>query len=70
MITDSSKNYLDNTLTLVFDGDTPSDADIREYCKKNYGAGVLEYYIDPPNEGFGGFPNPGIVKVTLPHRKE
>jgi hypothetical protein len=67
MITDSSKNYLDNTVTMVYDGEDISVTEIFEYCKKNYGVAPVEFDIEPPNEGFGGYPNPGIVKVRLPH---
>jgi hypothetical protein len=67
MITDSSKNYMDNTLTLVYDGEDISDQEILDYCKKNYRVEPVGFDIEPPNEGFGGFPNPGIVKVQLPY---
>ena len=64
MIYDSSKNYLDGWVTLVFDGVTPTTDEINEYCKRNYGFVPKSVYIDGPNEGFGGFPNPGIVKCA------
>jgi hypothetical protein len=67
MITDSSKNYMDNTLTLVYDGEDISVQEIYDYCKKNYRVEPVGIDIEPPNEGFGGFPNPGIVKVQLPY---
>jgi hypothetical protein len=66
MITDSSKNYLDNTLTLVYEGTDITDQEIIDYCKRNYGTEPVSFFVEPPNEGFGGFPNPGIVKVDLP----
>jgi len=65
MITDSSKNYLDNTLTLVYDGETVSIQEIYDYCEQNYNVVPVSFDIEPPNEGFGGYPNPGIVKVRL-----
>jgi hypothetical protein len=68
MITDSSKNYLDNTLTLVYDGEDISNQEIFDFCKRNYGVEPVEFDIEPPNVGFGGFPNPGIVKVQLPYQ--
>jgi len=66
MITDSSKNYLDNTLLLVFDGETVSEQEVRDYCQRYYGAEPVEIDIKPPSEGFGGYPNPGTVRVQLP----
>ena len=66
MITDSSKNYLDNTLTLVYDGDDVSVQEILDYCEKCYQVTPDTFVIDPPSTGFGGYPNPGIVKVQLP----
>jgi hypothetical protein len=69
MIYESSKNYLNNTLTLVFDGNVaPTEDEIRDYCKRNYGVnGLFEFYIDLPREGYGGYQNEGIVKVQLPY---
>jgi hypothetical protein len=66
MITDSSKNYLDNTLTLVFEGESVSEQEVREFCQRNYKVVPVSIDIEPPNEGFGGYPNPGVVKVQLP----
>jgi hypothetical protein len=66
MITDCSKNYLDNTLTLVFEGDSVSEQEVRDYCQRNYNVLPVTIDIEPPNEGFGGYPNPGVVKVQLP----
>jgi hypothetical protein len=65
MITDGSKNYLDNTLTLVYDGETVSTQEIYDYCKKNHNVEPVAFEIEPPYEGFGGYPNPGTVKVRL-----
>ena len=66
MITDCSKNYLDNTLTLVFEGESISEQEVRDYCQRNYNVVPVSIDIEPPNEGFGGYPNPGVVKVQLP----
>lgn len=66
MITDSSKNYLDNTLTLVYDGETVSVQEIYDYCEQNYTVVPVSFEIELPNEGFGGYPNPGTVRVQLP----
>ena len=66
MITDGSKNYLDNTLTLIYDGETVSTQEIYDYCRQNYNVEPVAFEIEPPNEGFGGYPNPGTVKVQLP----
>jgi hypothetical protein len=66
MIYDSSKNYLDRTITLVFDGNEPSSDDIKEYCIRNYGEAPASFDIDPEHEGLCGYTNPGIVKVQLP----
>ena len=66
MITDGSKNYLDNTLTLVYDGEDVSTQEIYDYCEQNYKVEPVRFEIEPPNEGFCGYPNPGIVKVQLP----
>ena len=68
MITDSSKNYLDNTLTLVYDGEDVSIHEVFDYCKRNYGVEPVGFDVEPPNEGFGGLTNPGIVKVRLPRK--
>ena len=65
MIYDSSKNYLDRTIILVFDGADPSSDEIKEYCIRNYGETPESFEIDPEHEGFGGYTNPGIVKVQL-----
>lgn len=66
MITDCSKNYLDNTLTLVYDGETVSTQEIYDYCRQNYNVEPVRFEIEPPNEGFGGYPNPGTVWIQLP----
>jgi hypothetical protein len=66
MITDCSKNYLDNTLTLVYEGEDVSIQEVHDYCKRNYNVEPVSFDIELPNEGFGGYPNPGIVKVQLP----
>jgi hypothetical protein len=66
MITDGSKNYLDNTLTLVYDGETVSTQEIYDYCRQNYNVEPVVFEIELPNEGFGGYPNPGTVRVQLP----
>lgn len=65
MITDSSKNYLDGWVTLVFDGVTPTITEINEYCQRNYSFTPKSIDIDEPREGFGGYPNPGIVKCII-----
>lgn len=65
MITDSSKNYLDNTLTLVFDDVEPTVEEIFDYCIQHYSGTPTEIDIEPANEGYGGYTNPGIVKVQL-----
>lgn len=70
MITDGSKNYLDNTLTLVYDGETVSIQEIYDYCDQNYNIVPVSFDIEPPDEGFGGYPNPGIVKIQLPRNPE
>ena len=66
MITDGSKNYSDNTLTLIYDGETVSIQEIYDYCKKNHNVEPIAFEIESPNEGFGGYPNPGTVCVQLP----
>jgi hypothetical protein len=66
MITDSSKNYMDNTLTLIYDGLDVSIQEIYDYCKKNHNVEPVEFEIELPNEGYGGYPNPGTVTVQLP----
>jgi len=66
MITDGSKNYMDNTLTLIYDGETVAIQEIYDYCRQNYNVVPVEFEIELPNEGFGGYPNPGTVWVQLP----
>ena len=66
MITDSSKNYLDNTLTLIYDGETVSIQEIYDYCEQNYNVVPVSFEIELPTEGFGGYPNPGTVRIQLP----
>ena len=66
MITDSSKNYGDNTLTLIYDSETVSVQEIYEYCEQNYNVEPIGFTVEPPTEGFGGYPNPGTVTVQLP----
>ena len=66
MITDCSKNYMDNTLTLVFEGESVSGQEIRDFCQRNYNVVPVSFDIELPNEGYGGYPNPGVVKVQLP----
>lgn len=63
MIYDSSKNYLDGWVTLVFDGADPTLVEVIDYVNKNYGFTPKSVTIESPCEGFGGFPNPGIVKA-------
>jgi len=65
MITDSSKNYSDNTLTLIYDGDVTVQQ-IYDHCQRNYNVVPVSIDIEPPNEGYGDYPNPGVVKVQLP----
>ena len=64
MIYDSSRNYLEGWVTLVFDGVTPTEAEITAYCQRNYGFTPKSICIDEPCDGFGGFPNPGIIKCS------
>jgi len=66
MIADSSKNYMDNTLTLIYDGETVSIQEIYDYCKKNHNVEPVAFEIELPNEGYGGYPNPGTVWIQLP----
>jgi len=66
MITDSSKNYGDNTLTLIYDGETVSVQEIYDYCLQNHNVVPVSFDIEPPCEGYGGYPNPGTVTVRLP----
>jgi hypothetical protein len=63
MIYDSSKNYLDGWVTLVFDGTDPTLGEVVDYVTKNYGFTTNSVAIESPCEGFGGFPNPGIAKA-------
>ena len=65
MITDCSKNYMDNTLTLVFEGESVSEQEIRDFCQRTYKVEPVAIDIEPPNEGYGGYTNPGVVKVQL-----
>lgn len=62
MIYDSSKNYLDGWVTIVYDDVDPTPEEINTYCEQNYGFTPGSFYIDSPNQGYGGFSNPGIVK--------
>ena len=64
MIYDSSRNYLDGWVTLVFDGVDPTLFEIVAYCQRNYGFTPKSVDIESPCEGFGGYPNPGIVKCS------
>ena len=64
MIYDSSRNYLDDWVTIVFDGTVPSDSEISDYCHRCYGFIPKSIFIEEPCEGFGGFPNPGIIKCS------
>lgn len=68
MITDSSKNYYysDNTLTLVYDGETVAIQEIYDYCRENYNTEPVAFEIELPCEGVGGFPNPGTVWIQFP----
>ena len=66
MITDSSKNYMDNTLTLIYDGETVAIQEIYDYCKKNHNVEPVAFEIELPCEGYGGFHNPGTVWIQLP----
>jgi hypothetical protein len=70
MITDGSKNYMDNTLTLIYDGETVAIQEIYDYCQQNYNTEPVAFEIELPCEGFGGFPNPGTVRVQLPRNLE
>jgi hypothetical protein len=57
---------MDNTLTLIYDGETVSVQEIYDYCKKNHNVEPVEFEIELPYEGFGGYPNPGTVWIQLP----
>lgn len=63
MIYDSSRNYLDGWVTLVFDGANPTSSQVVEYVQHNYGFIPKSVSIESPCEGFGGMPNPGIIKA-------
>jgi hypothetical protein len=63
MIYDSSKNYLDGWVTLVFDGADPTLFEVVDYVKRNYGFIPKSVDIESPCEGFGGYMNSGIVKA-------
>ena len=67
MIYDSSKNYLNQTITMVFDGSEPSRGEIYEFVRRNYGGSSLvkSYTVYPESPGYGGYTNPGMVKVQL-----
>ena len=66
MIYDSNKNYLNNTITMVFDGPEPTRGEIHEFVRRNYGeVPVVSFTIEPESKGYGGYTNPGIVKVQL-----
>lgn len=70
MIYDSSKNYLNNTITLVFDGAEPSRGEIYEFVRRNYGSDtVVSFNVYPEHAGYGGYTNPGTVKVQLAHKE-
>jgi hypothetical protein len=57
---------MDNTLTLIYDGETVAIQEIYDYCRQNYNAEPVAFEIELPNEGFGGYPNPGTVWIQLP----
>lgn len=63
MIYESSKDYGTGLVTLVYDEDTPSDLDITDYVKGNYGFTPGSVSIDPPSPVTrDGYVNPGIIK--------
>lgn len=65
MIYDSSKDYIGGFILMLFDGETPSDNEIREYVKKNYGDDIDEIgEIDPVSE-FHGLKNAGTIHVRI-----
>lgn len=61
MIYDSSKDYLTGRVLLIFCGNVPSTEEINQYCETNYGFTPARMFIDEPDEGYGGHPNPGLV---------
>jgi len=70
MINDGSKNYSDNTLTLIYDGETVSIQEIYDYCKKNHNVEPVAFEIEPPFKDCDGYSNPGTVWVQLPRNLE
>ena len=64
MITDSSRNYLDSRILLIWEGERPTVNEVEDYMSRNYGSVEnYEFVIEDPSEGYGGYTNPGKVYI-------
>jgi len=65
MMYESSKDYGDNTILIIFDGETPSRDEIINYVEKNYGdVNNPTIDIEEPSE-YNGLKNDGCINVSL-----
>jgi len=65
MIYESSRDYVGNIVTLIFDGDAPSRTEIFEYITKNYTLfNEPKIEITNPSE-HKGLKNPGVITAYL-----
>lgn len=64
-IVDSSKDYLDRTVLVSFEGEMPTDDEVIAYVKENYGAELPARITSRtmPSE-YCGLQNPGFVTVA------
>ena len=61
-IFESSKNYVNGAVLILWDGDKPSDEEFLDHARSQYGTeGALS--VDGPTE-FRGMMNPGVATVT------
>ena len=63
MMYESSKDYISGSITILFDGETPTESEILDFVKDNYAfTGTPQIEIEPENE-FRGLTNPAVIKV-------
>lgn len=65
MIFESQKDYVGGFILMLFDGEMPSDNEIREYVKKHYGDDIDEIEAIDPVSQFYGLKNAGTVHVRI-----
>lgn len=70
MITESAADHIEGSILIHYEGETPTEAEILEYCQKQHGSHpVLKMYFNRKPNVFKGLVNPGSITVKLKDSK-